>query len=55
MGRPHRNVGLQLLENKALSWGIIRRSASILAEITIRKSQALAKDAICAIKSVASL
>ena len=39
MGRPHRHVGLQLLESKALSWGIIRRSACILAEITIRKSQ----------------
>jgi hypothetical protein len=34
-------VGLQTLENKALSRGIIRRSACILAEITIRKSQAL--------------
>jgi len=33
------DVGLQLIENKALSWGIIRRSAYILAEITIRKSQ----------------
>jgi hypothetical protein len=30
---------LQPLENKALSQGIIRRSACILAEITIRKSQ----------------
>jgi len=34
-------VGLQLLENKALSWGIIRRSACILAETTIRKSQSI--------------
>ena len=33
---------LQPLENKALSRGIIRRSACILAEITIRKSQELA-------------
>src|SRR5215468_783771 len=41
MGWPHRNVGLQLLENKALSWGVIRRSACILAEITIRKSHPL--------------
>jgi len=32
-------VGLQTLENKALSWGIIGKSAPILAEITIRKSQ----------------
>jgi hypothetical protein len=39
MGRPHRHVGLQSLENKALSWGIIRRSAYILAKITIRKRQ----------------
>jgi hypothetical protein len=34
-------VGLQTLENKALSWGIIRRSAYILAEITVRKSQVI--------------
>src|SRR5712691_8651904 len=39
MVRLHRDVDLQLLENKALSWGIIRKSACILAEITIRKSQ----------------
>jgi hypothetical protein len=32
-------VGLQTLENKALSRGIIGKSAPILAEITIRKSQ----------------
>jgi hypothetical protein len=32
-------VGLQMLENKALSWGSIGKSAPILAEITIRKSQ----------------
>jgi hypothetical protein len=32
-------VGLQALENKALSRGIIGNSAPILAEITIRKSQ----------------
>jgi hypothetical protein len=30
---------LQTLENKALSRGIIGKSAPILAEITIRKSQ----------------
>jgi hypothetical protein len=30
---------LQMLENKALSWGSIGKSAPILAEITIRKSQ----------------
>ena len=36
-----RDVGLQLLENKVLSWGIIGKSAPILAEITIRKSQPL--------------
>ena len=41
MGRLHRDVGLQLLENKALSWGITRKSACILAEITIRKSHPL--------------
>src|SRR5207248_3408383 len=40
--RPHSDRGLQLLENKALSWGIIRKSACILAEITIRESQPLA-------------
>jgi hypothetical protein len=39
MGPPHSDVDLQLLENKALSWGIIRKSACILAAITIRKSQ----------------
>jgi hypothetical protein len=32
-------TSLQLLENKALSRGVIRKSAPILAEITIRKSQ----------------
>jgi len=32
-------MGLQAIENKALSRGIIRKSACILAEITIRKSQ----------------
>src|SRR5687767_2907806 len=32
-------MGLQPLENKALSRGIIGKSAPILAEITIRKSQ----------------
>jgi hypothetical protein len=32
-GRPHREGSLQLLENKALSWGIIRESAGTLAEI----------------------
>ena len=32
-------MSLQLLENKALSRGIIGKSAPILAEITIRKSQ----------------
>ena len=34
-------MGIQPLENKALSWGTIRKSASILAAITIRKSQGL--------------
>ena len=34
-----RDVGLQTLENKVLSRGIIGKSAPILAEITIRKSQ----------------
>jgi hypothetical protein len=32
-------VVLQLIDNKALSWGIIGKSALVLAEITIRKSQ----------------
>jgi hypothetical protein len=32
-------MGMQLLGNKALSWGITGKSAPILAEITIRKSQ----------------
>ena len=34
-----RDAGLQDIENKALSRGIIGISAPILAEITIRKSQ----------------
>src|SRR4029450_3651072 len=38
-----RDVGVQTLENKVLSWGIIGKSAPILAEITIRKSQILAQ------------
>src|SRR5262245_29161431 len=41
MGRLHRDTSLQLLENKALSCGIIRKSACILAEVTIRKSHPL--------------
>jgi hypothetical protein len=32
-------MSLQPLENKALSWGIIGKSAPVLAEITTRKSQ----------------
>jgi hypothetical protein len=32
-------MGLQILENKVLSCGIIGKSAPILAEITLRKSQ----------------
>jgi len=38
-GRFPRDVALQPLENKALSRGITRKSAYILAEITLRKSQ----------------
>ena len=41
MGPPHSDVDLQLLENKVLSRGIIRKSAPILTEITIRKSHPL--------------
>src|SRR5437764_7701177 len=40
-GTIPRDVGLQTLENTALSWGIIRKSACVLTEITIRKSQAI--------------
>jgi hypothetical protein len=36
-------MGLQTLENKVLSRGIIGKSAPILAEITIRKSQKLSR------------
>jgi hypothetical protein len=43
MGQPPSDVGLQPLENKVLSWGIIGKSASILAEIMIRKSQILSR------------
>jgi hypothetical protein len=32
-------MGLQRLENKVLSWSVIGKAASILAEITIWKSQ----------------
>src|SRR5437764_4708899 len=39
MVRLHSDVGIQVLKNKALSWGIMRKAACILAEITIRKSQ----------------
>ena len=38
-GTIPRDVGLQTLENKALSRGILGKSAPTLAEITIRKSQ----------------
>ena len=37
----HGDVSFQLIENKALSWGIIGKSAPMLAEITIRKSHPL--------------
>jgi hypothetical protein len=42
MRRLLREVCSQLIEKKALSWGIIRKSACILAKITIRKSQVVA-------------
>jgi hypothetical protein len=32
-------MGVQPLENKALSWGTIRKSACLLTDITIQKSQ----------------
>src|SRR6516165_7333538 len=38
-GQPHSDMDVQPLENTALSWGTIRKSACILAEITYRKSQ----------------
>jgi len=38
-GTIPRVVGLQILENKALSQDIIEKSVPILAESTIRKSQ----------------
>jgi len=38
---------LQTLENKALSQGIIGKSAPILAEITIWKSQMLRASEVC--------
>src|SRR5215216_4005041 len=41
MGRPHRHVGLQLLENKALSWGVPRSPACNVAETAQRKSHPL--------------
>src|SRR5713226_6870463 len=41
MRRLLREVCSQLIERKAFSWGIIRKSACILAEITIRKSHPL--------------
>jgi len=41
----HSDVGLQTLDNKALSRGIIGKSTPILAEITIRKSQSPSKHA----------
>jgi hypothetical protein len=39
--RSPRDVALQALENKVLLRGIRRKSAPVLAEITIRKSQGL--------------
>ena len=36
-----REMCSQPIVHKALSWGAIRKSACILAEITIRKSQAV--------------
>jgi Transposase IS66 family len=43
MVRLHRDVRLQPLENKVLSWGNIRKSACILAETTIQKSQVVTR------------
>ena len=37
-------MGVQPIENKALSWGTIGKSAPVLAEITIRKSQEFTLD-----------
>ena len=42
IGDDPQSVSLQVIENKVLSWGIIGKSAPILAEITIRKSQEIA-------------
>ena len=39
LGELHTDGDLQLLENKALSRGTIRKSTCLLATITIRKSQ----------------
>jgi hypothetical protein len=44
-GRFPRDMGLQTLENTVFSRGIIGKSAPILAEITIRKSQVCTKRA----------
>src|SRR5262249_23402571 len=41
IGDDHQSVSLQIIENKALSWGIIRKSACIHDEITIWKSHPL--------------
>jgi hypothetical protein len=39
-----REMYSQPIVHKALSWGTIRKSACILAEITIRKSQVISLD-----------
>src|SRR5262245_61160865 len=43
-GQSHSDMDVQPLENTALLRGIIHKSACILAEITIRKSQCSAAD-----------
>jgi hypothetical protein len=40
-GHPHSDRGVQPLENTALSWGTIGKSACRLTDITIRKSQVI--------------
>jgi predicted nucleic acid-binding protein len=42
-------VGLQALENKVLSWGTIHKSACVLAESTVRKSQSFTDSLLLAL------
>jgi len=54
-GTTRSDMSLQLLENKALSRGIIGKSAPVLAEITIRKSQVKIRQRVSSVRMLITI